>query len=1124
MMLKRFTWIIAAVVVSASAWAQPSLVSHVPTAPVFNQPSGVTQRRPVTVRENEGPDVWVKVGPSFTYNRVWVYWTLDGTEPQGSNGNAGTGSTIVQASIDRVSPVRPASIFFQYNQSNGFGGNDDWWKLTLPQVGSSRAYGVTIRYKVSAQQDGGTEVFANGGASYTYTNKLAWPGAGAGQPNGQAGYPPVSFWKEEAIFGNTYAAGMIDQNGTVYDFHFPTTGGVQGVGTKNEGYVDGPDTFPPLLPAAWRGQMHVNQAMLGIRTLGDNQTHWLSNPAGSNSFTGVSQAYNPTSNSIITTQSLTGGGNNIAVRQDDFSPIGIAFPNDRGGSPQRHIYLKRVTLTNNTGSAQDVNVYWYLDHALNGGDSYDGAFADSTRGAMVAFDTGGRTVTGTNFTNSPPAFVPPTITGGTPNEYNPTTFAGYAKNISLYLVSAMRLNNPDGSLATRVTDYWSESSGDTDRGWIGLRATLPPGQPVTLDVMMVGVDDRFAGATGTYAFKGETVVDWFYANDMGAVLAATDTYWSNWLNAGVTVDFPDNRYDALMRRGLLATALHQSAETGAIIAGFHNGAYPFAWPRDAMWAAVTLIRAGHLPEAENSLRWMRDICYRDVEPSFGTNPISGQPVRGFWKQKYSTDGFTIWGAPQIDGTAVYPWALKWYYDTTGDSTLLNAHYASVWDAVQAMTRDSLDSRLRFEEGVNLMFTNNLWEDQYDVFVFSNANVVRGLRDAAAIATILGRPSDAANFNGLANTIKGGLDARLDWNGENTDASQLGIVYPFQVYSPVETRAVRIIDRINGVANDTFGNNRPLVRFAGFPNDQYGWTGMIDRYWGDGYWGGGQPWGAGPWYLTTMWYGAYYAMRQDYTPNKSDIDNHKSRMDLLVNALGPVGFGAEQVAPKYVNNSLPGSLLYPGQNDFVLQTAWPNAWESMSFFVDAIMMFLDYTPDSANNLIKVSPKLPSAWPTMTWNGLRLNRTPQGQAHRVNLTVAENLPGKTVTGTFTNTTGLPLNAQITLRVPVPSPVCRVTVNGSPVGGFAFDAATGRVTVTTALSTGVNAQTVVRVWGRLPADIDANGTVGANDLSLLLAAFGSTPASPNWNPAADIDSNGAVGANDLSILLASYGQACP
>ncbi|MBL0927246.1 MAG: immunoglobulin domain-containing protein [Phycisphaerales bacterium] len=59
--------------------------------------------------------------------------------------------------------------------------------------------------------------------------------------------------------------------------------------------------------------------------------------------------------------------------------------------------------------------------------------------------------------------------------------------------------------------------------------------------------------------------------------------------------------------------------------------------------------------------------------------------------------------------------------------------------------------------------------------------------------------------------------------------------------------------------------------------------------------------------------------------------------------------------------------------------------------------------------------------------------------------------------------------------------------------------------------------------PADVDNNGAVGANDLSIVLSAFGTSYGQPGFVPRADIDGNGAVGANDLSVLLSAFGLPC-
>jgi hypothetical protein len=1106
---------------AGAAHADPSLVEHAPTGGVYNV-SGATQRNPAIPREDDGVDLYFRVSFQFSYDRVAIYYTTDGSDPQGSFGSpVGTTQVLLGGGSN-------TGAQFQFNESTP-GGTRDWWKGTLPA--SARQYSQTIKYKISAWQSfSGPELFHDGttssgaAASFTYANKLAWPGAGAGQANPSAGYPPVNFWKEEAFIGNTYTAAMLDQNGTYWDMYFPTPGGVQGVGTKNEGYSDGPDTFPSLLSSEKRGQMHLNQAQLGIRVNG--LTHWLSNPNGV-SYNNIQQSYltNDT-NTVSTSETLYASGANINVQQTDFAPAGIAFPN--GSGPQRHILIKRVTLTNATASAQTANVYFYMDPALNGGNDYDAMFWDASRGAMTVYDKTKRTVAGTG------AFITP------PEEYNITTFSGYTKNIALYLSASMKtLSAPGASGGALASDAWSDTSSDQGQGWIGQKVTLPPNTPVEIDIAMVGAyfrpDDPVNGtipvADGVYDNQIAPALSWFTSNSMQSIQAATDSYWSNWLASGTTVSFPDARYDKLFKRGLLATALHQDGVKGGIVAGFHNGAYYFVWPRDAMWATITLARAGHIDEAKNAITWMRETTYRDPEPGFGTNPYTGQTYKGFWKQKYTTDGYVVWGAPQVDETAVFPWAVKYVYDITGDASFLSLNYPTVRESVLSMTQDSIDSRLFFIDPPgtgpgtqNLMYSNNVWEDSYAPFVMSNANIVRGLRDAAAISTVLGNSGDASDEANRASTIKSGLDDRLAWDGENTDISMLGVVYPFEVYTPTDARAVQIIDRINGVKtkfNNSAGSAEPLVNFAGFPNDDYGWTNLINRYTGDGYWAA-SPWGAGPWFLSTMWYGCYYASRQDFTTGKSDIDNHKMRLDLLIDRLGPMGLGAEQLAPRAVagDPSRPGSLMYANQNDFMLEAAWPNAWESMSFFADSIMRFLDYVPDAASNTMTFKPKLPSAWNTLTFRGVTLVNTPSGHTHHVDTTISETLGS--VTQTLTNTTGFPLNFKTRLRVPANQGVC-VTINGAAVNPSARDASLGMVEVSGVMTSGANAVTTVQVRYAINANCDGStGTpvLSASDFTCFLSKFRA------GDPYANCD--GSTGsptltASDFTCFLAAFRSGC-
>lgn len=961
------TLILGLIVLAASlVQATPEFVEHIAANQVFGEASGVTMRSPNVPRDGDPVSLWVKIGYSFYYSDVAIYYTTNGTLPGGSRG-VGAGATQV---------IRPS---FVRNESSG-GGNIDWWKATLPA--NTRTAGQIINYRIGAwASGGGPEIFSNnygcasGGCSnfpidYQYQVRAAWPGAGAGSPNPAVGYPSVSHWKEEAMVGNTYGAAMLDQNGTLYDVFFPTPGGVNGVGTKNEGYVGGLDTFPPGLPPGNRGQMHLNQAMAGLRV--DGTTYWMSNQNGVG-YSSVSQSYQGNSNTIQGAMTLT--GKDLTVQQYDFMPAGIAFPNDLGGSPQRGIFVKRYLITNTGATNRTTTFYYYTDWAINGGDNYDD----------VSWDSGRKTIVARDFT--------PRLAAAS-GEYNPTTFSDYNKNVSIYFATTMKvLGSVGGASGAGATDNWRETSSDAGQGWMASTITVAAGQTVEIDVLVAGGYDSFGNATGTYDFQLAPVIDWFYGNSMATAQTTTNTYWQNWLANGTTLEVPSApTYSNLFNRGLLGTMIHVDGKNGGVIAGYHNGAYPYVWPRDAAYAAVTLARTGHTFESSEVLRWLREVAYRANETWGG---------KGFWYQKYTTDGYIIWSAPQVDETAVVPWAVKYQYDVTGNASVLSQNWAMVRDAAYASSQDSsIDSRLYFDDPNNLMYSMNVWEDSFDDFLYSNANVHRGLVDAAWLAGTQGAFGEQNLFNSRAASILSGINGRLDWNGENTDISQLGLIYPFNVLSATSPKMTKVFNRMNGTEGDRWGNIKPLVRTSGE------WTGLVDRYFGDTYWNGG------PWFLSTMWYGLAQMERADEVAGFADVDAHKNKLDQLIARLGPAGLGGEQVAPS-------NSELYPG---FKLQAAWPNAWESMSTFVDSLMAFLDYTPNADSNVFTIAPKLPTAWPEATFRNVKF------KSHQLNVKVTKS--ASTLAVEVQNVTGNNVNAEVYFKLPAGFKPGQAFINELPV----------------------------------------------------------------------------------------------
>ncbi|HTQ52206.1 MAG TPA: hypothetical protein VMJ12_15975, partial [Candidatus Acidoferrales bacterium] len=95
-----------------------------------------TQRVPLSPTNNQPVDVYVKVGYQFQINTCFIYYTTDGSNPEGAFG-IGKGTTqVVQGH------------FLNHDDPQG---NIDWWKGTIPAEPDN----TTVRYKI-AVFDGGS--------------------------------------------------------------------------------------------------------------------------------------------------------------------------------------------------------------------------------------------------------------------------------------------------------------------------------------------------------------------------------------------------------------------------------------------------------------------------------------------------------------------------------------------------------------------------------------------------------------------------------------------------------------------------------------------------------------------------------------------------------------------------------------------------------------------------------------------------------------------------------------------------------------------------------------------------------------------------------------------------------
>ena len=104
--------------------------------------NSVTQRVPLSPTAGQSVDLYVKVGYQFQVNTCFIYYTTDGTNPEGAFGTGKGTTQVVQA--------------FWVNHDSAQS-NIDWWKGTLP----AQASGTQVRYKIA---------LFNGGSVYAGQN------------------------------------------------------------------------------------------------------------------------------------------------------------------------------------------------------------------------------------------------------------------------------------------------------------------------------------------------------------------------------------------------------------------------------------------------------------------------------------------------------------------------------------------------------------------------------------------------------------------------------------------------------------------------------------------------------------------------------------------------------------------------------------------------------------------------------------------------------------------------------------------------------------------------------------------------------------------------------------------
>ncbi len=65
------------------------------------------------------------------------------------------------------------------------------------------------------------------------------------------------------------------------------------------------------------------------------------------------------------------------------------------------------------------------------------------------------------------------------------------------------------------------------------------------------------------------------------------------------------------------------------------------------------------------------------------------------------------------------------------------------------------------------------------------------------------------------------------------------------------------------------------------------------------------------------------------------------------------------------------------------------------------------------------------------------------------------------------------------------------------------------------------LIKTLDSLPGDLNNDGTVNIKDIAIFVKLFGTTPASPQWNPNADLNGNLKIDMRDIALAVQAFGN---
>ena len=529
-----------------------------------------------------------------------------------------------------------------------------------------------------------------------------------------------------------------------------------------------------------------------------------------------------------------------------------------------NLFLRRVKVTNNAQSAQDIRLFFDYDFRIKGATGGDTIFYDPNTRTMIAYKD---------------------------DQYFSLGVSGEAG----YGVSGWNCRNSSGDPRSRnasVPRTGELARGALAQGSVGGTVelglgSLPPGEST------IGYHWLAAGGTKLEVDNLGLLVRRNSPQEMIERTGASSRAWVGKEAVDLSVLRPETI--RLYNRSLL-TVRTQTDERGAIIAStdsdslnFAGNSYAYSWPRDGALVALAMDRAGY---GDLTRRYF-DFCGEVFNPN-----------EGYFLQRYTPPGHvaSTWhpwigedGVPQLpiqeDETGLILFSLWEHYQRYKDIDFVRPLY-------QSIVVKSAEFMLAFrDQATNLPLpSHDLWEERYGVHVFSVAAVWAGLDAAAHLSEIFNRPDDAARYRKGAEEVREAT-VRHFWDESRGQFSQMltpRVDGGYDHNSTLDASAMALT--LYGMLPPDDPKMRATAKAIHERLWCQGPIGGIARYEDDAYYQVSKDIKSvpgNPWFICTLWVAQYYATS---AKNAEDLKQVEDLLSWAERHAEPSGILAEQLNP------------------------------------------------------------------------------------------------------------------------------------------------------------------------------------------------------------------------------------